>query len=96
MKGITENFSWRNATIFAKASTYAYRDLSEFKREFGSDDGAEVRFYDVAGTQAYSWIEGNNLCFVFRGTEPTQWADKGEGCGDLIIKCLLSIKGILL
>ena len=75
MKGITENFSWRNATIFAKASTYAYRDLSEFKREFGSDDGAEVRFYDVAGTQAYSWIEGNNLCFVFRGTEPTQWAD---------------------
>ena len=23
-------------------------------------------------------------------------ADKGEGCGDLIIKCLLSIKGILL
>ena len=75
MKGITENFSWRNATIFAKASTYAYRDLSEFKREFGSDDGAEVRFYDVAGTQAYSWMEGNNLCFVFRGTEPTQWAD---------------------
>ena len=30
MKGITENFSWRNATIFAKASTYAYRELNEF------------------------------------------------------------------
>ena len=75
MKGITENFSWRNATIFAKASTYAYRELNEFKLEFGSGNGADVKFYDSNGTQAYSWIEGNNLCFVFRGTEPTQWSD---------------------
>ena len=63
--------SWKNATIMAKASMYAYKDLNSFKKEFHP----EAVLFDRDGTQVYCWIDNNIACVAFRGTEPNEWSD---------------------
>jgi len=63
--------SWKNATIMAKASMYAYKNLNDFQKEFNK----EAVLFDNDGTQVYCWLDGNIACIAFRGTEPTQWSD---------------------
>ena len=72
MQGLVKQVnSWKNFTIMAKASMYAYGDLNSFKKEFNP----EAVFFDRDGTQVYCWIDNNIACVAFRGTEPTQWSD---------------------
>jgi triacylglycerol lipase len=70
MLGVTEDFSWRNATIFAKASFYAYNNPESFGQEF-----PDATFISNKGSDCYVWKDGDNTLVVFRGTQPTQWSD---------------------
>ena len=72
MQGLVKQVnSWKNFTIMAKASMYAYKDLNSFKKEFHP----EAILFDRDGTQVYCWIDNNIACVAFRGTEPTAWSD---------------------
>ena len=68
---VDEKGSWKNATIMAKASFYAYSNKSAFDKEFST----ECVLWDKEGTQAFGWQDGRNVCVVFRGTEALQWSD---------------------
>ena len=68
---VSKKGSWKNATIMAKASFYAYMNKSAFDKEFTE----QCVFWDNEGTQAFGWQDGRNVCVVFRGTEPLQWSD---------------------
>ena len=68
---VNENRNWKNATIMANASFYAYMNKSAFDNEFT----VQSTFWDSEGTQAFGWQDGQNACVVFRGTEPMQWSD---------------------
>jgi len=72
MQGLVKEVNnWKNFTIMAKASMYAYKDLNGFKKEFHP----EAVLFDRDGTQVYCWIDNNIACVAFRGTEPTEWSD---------------------
>ena len=61
MIGVTEDFSWRNATIFAKASFYAYNNPESFGQEF-----PDATFISNEGSDCYVWKDGDNTLVVFR------------------------------
>ena len=71
MQGVSKEHNWRNATIMAKASFYAYQNLGAFQKQFDP----EAVMFDVDGTQAFCWNDGAIACVAFRGTEPTDWND---------------------
>ena len=71
MQGVSKEHSWKNATIMAKASFYAYQNLGAFQKAFDP----EAIMFDKDGTQVFCWNDGKSSCVAFRGTEPTQWAD---------------------
>ena len=71
------NFSWKQATYCAKLSMYAYQDEAGFRKVIDRPavDDFNIKFFDFGGTQAYAVNTKNTYTLVFRGTEPTQWAD---------------------
>lgn len=71
MQGVSKEHNWKNATIMAKASFYAYQNLGAFQKEFDP----EAVMFDVDGTQVFCWNDGAIACVAFRGTEPTDWND---------------------
>ena len=71
MLGLSQEFSWRNSTILAKASFTAYQNLTAFQKEFDP----EAVMFSHRGTEVFCWQDGKNACVVFRGTEPLSWDD---------------------
>ena len=71
MLGLQPEFSWKNATIMAKAAATAYNDLTAFQKQFDP----EAVLFDKDGTQVFCYKDGKHACVAFRGTEPTAWSD---------------------
>ena len=71
MLGLQPEFSWKNATIMAKAAATAYNDLTAFQKQFDP----EAVLFDKDGTQVYCYKDDKVACVSFRGTEPTAWSD---------------------
>jgi triacylglycerol lipase len=62
------------AWLFARCSEIAYSDAPEATPLF-QELGFESTFIDVDGSQAYFLKNDDDLVFVCRGTQPTQWSD---------------------
>jgi triacylglycerol lipase len=62
------------AALFARLSGIAYKDLAEAEPLF-AELGFEAHFIDVEGSQAYLLQNDEDLVFVCRGTQPTEWSD---------------------
>ena len=69
------DFTWADATFCAKLSMHAYQDEAGFKKAIKPGKKWKVKFFDFEGTQAYALDGKDQYILVFRGTEPTQWAD---------------------
>ena len=64
----------RQATIMALCSEYAYLDGKEGKKAF-KELGFDSEFIDHKGSQAYFLKNKDDMIFVCRGTEPTEFKD---------------------
>ena len=69
------DFTWADATFCAKLSMHAYQDEAGFKKAIKPGKKWKVKYFDFSGTQAYALNSKKEYILVFRGTEPTQWAD---------------------
>ena len=69
------NFSWKQATLCAKLSMYAYQNEAGFKKAMKPAKKWQIKFFDFGGTQAYALSDKKEFYLVFRGTQPTQWSD---------------------
>ena len=72
---VKRQFTWEIATWMAKLSMHAYQKESDFKKAMKPLGSWKVRYFDFGGTQAYALNGKKNFVLVFRGTQPTQWAD---------------------
>jgi triacylglycerol lipase len=81
-KGIvdTTEYSETNASLFAQLSEDCYLDPAGFKHIWGH--AYTVQFIEGIedGAEAYALADRENLIFVFRGTEPTEWKDIKADC----------------
>ena len=71
---ISRDFSWGLATYCAKLSMHAYQNEDQFNDVMGKS-WLDIKFFDFGSTQAYALNSKRNYILVFRGTEPTKWAD---------------------
>ena len=72
---VKTSFNWEIATWMAKLSMHAYQKESGFKKAMKPLGSWKVKYFDFGGTQAYALNGKKNFVLVFRGTQPTQWAD---------------------
>ena len=68
-----KGFSKVDALFFAKLSKDAYLSVSEFDDAYFED--YDIHFFDNKGSQCYALWDDTDLIYVFRGTEPTEFAD---------------------
>ena len=69
---IGENFSYTNASHFAKLSQLAYeKDEKKFKNAVKPYGYKNVRYFDKEGAQCYGLENNDFVVLTFRGTEPT-------------------------
>lgn len=71
---IPSKFSWALATWCAKLSMHAYQNEEGFRKVI-ERSYLDISFFDFGSTQAYALNSELNYILVFRGTEPTKWAD---------------------
>ena len=62
------------AALFAQLSSIAYKDLAEAEPLF-TELGFKATFIEVNDSEAYFLTDADDLVFVCRGTQPTEWRD---------------------
>lgn len=61
--------------LFAKLSKIAYLDKKAATKEARSLGFTTTEFYNIAGAQAYRFMNKNDLVIACRGTQPTEYND---------------------
>ena len=74
----------QRSAFFAKCSELAYLDKKKGIEEF-SKLGFEAEFIDSDGSQAYYLYDRDDLIFVCRGTEPTEFKDIASDLKALLV-----------
>ena len=72
---LTNKFSYANALECANLSNLAYREEKEFKTAAKALGYKNIKYFNIAGAQAYGMSKDNYIVLAFRGTEPTQFND---------------------
>ena len=72
---ITRGYSKQNALFFARLSEDCYLEPHAFKLKWAISYDVEFIEGPKHGSEAYALVDGHDLIFVFRGTEPNKWQD---------------------
>ena len=72
---LTNKFSYANALECANLSNLAYREEKEFKTAAKALGYKNIKYFNIAGAQAYGMSKDDYIVLAFRGTEPTQFND---------------------